>query len=71
MTPVCAPFSRFLTDRGVPPEGAPEAGDESLDSAPSRIDQVGACICIPLVLAAVLFDAPHWIGQQLIAWGWV
>lgn len=71
MTPVCAPSSHFLTDRGAPPERSPEAGDESIDHAPSRIDQIGACVCIVLALAAVLLDAPYWIGQQMIAWGWV
>lgn len=71
MTPVCAPSSHFLTDRGVPPEGAPEAGVESSDPAPSRFNQVGACVCIPLVLAAALFDAPFWLGRAFVALGWV
>lgn len=71
MTPVCALSSHFLTDRGAPPERSPEVGGESSASAPSRMDQIGAGVCIVLALASVLLDAPHWIGCALIAWGWV
>ena len=52
---VCARKS----DRGVLPD----------PHTASRIDQIGAYVCIVLALACVLFDAPFWLGQLLIAWG--
>lgn len=64
---VCARKS----DRGVMPDDHPEVGGESSDSAPGRIQQIGSCAGIVGAIAAVLFDAPYWIGQLLIAWGWV
>ena len=59
------------SDRGVMPDASPEAGEESSDPAPSRIEQIGSCVCIVLVLACALFDAPFWVSRALVAWGWV
>lgn len=46
-------------DRGVLPER----------HTASRIDMVGACVCIVLVLACALLGGDVWIARLLIAWG--
>ena len=53
------------------PDASPEVGENSQSHAAGRIELIGQCACIVGVIAAVLVDAPFWIGQQLIAWGWV
>ena len=70
-SPGSAPVCPRKSDRGVMPDDRSESGVESSDSSPSRIDQIGACACILIAIACVLFDAPYWVGQLLIAWGWV
>jgi hypothetical protein len=35
----------------------------------SRIDQIGAGVCIVLVLACALLGGDVWIARLLIAWG--
>lgn len=59
------------SDRGVSPDDHPETGANSEQRAAERIDLIWSCVGIVLVLACVLFDAPFWLGQLLIAWGWV
>ena len=46
-------------DRGVLPER----------HTASRIDMVGACVCIVLVIACALLGGDVWIARLLIAWG--
>lgn len=56
-------------DRGVMPDASPESGADCATRAPGRIDTFVSCVGIVLVTACMLFDAPYWLGQLLIAWG--
>jgi hypothetical protein len=47
------------SDRGVLPD----------PHTASRIDQIGAYVCIVLVLACALLGGDVWIARLLIAWG--
>lgn len=47
------------SDRGVLPDS----------HTASRIDQIGACVCIVLVLVCALLGGDVWIARLLIAWG--